>query len=788
MHFDRSHLAGPAARCAGVLAGLLLAGLACLAQSPAAQVVSDVIIQGNRLVPTEEIKNRIKTRPGVTYNANTVQEDVRTLYATHQFGNVYADKQDDGPGKVKVLFYIRDYPSVVEKVEYQGAKHFSKDDLEGVAHIRVGSPLNPIANKVACQAIVRKYQEEGRPFASCTLIKGSDPRDSEVIFNITEGPKVKVHDIQFTGNSFVSSGVLRTHVNSSRGILGLGLIGGEYRPGLVDADASELVKYYRSFGFHDVRVAREVRWLPNGRQVVLVFHINEGVRYRLQAPPTVEGVKCMPTETLQALGKVKANDFYDQHKIDGDIATIKDYMGHLGRDVKATVQPVYSRENPGVVTVHYEVEETQPSYVGQIIIIGNERTKQNVILRQIPLYPGQLLTYPDKVVAERNLARLNIFEVSPDGGVRPTLTILDDPANPNNPVKDILVTVQEGNTGSLMFGLGVNSDSGLTGSIVLNERNFDIFNPPRSLDDFLNGSAWRGAGQEFRAEAVPGTQLQRYTVSFREPFLFDSPWSLTTSGYFYQRFYNEYNEEREGARVTLGRKLNENWSVQGSVRLENVNVSNVASFAPQDFQKVVGDNLLVGFRAGVTRDTRDNFMRPTSGSVLDVSYEQITGDQNYPEVNVDFSKFFTVYQRADGSGKHVLAFHSQFGWAGSTTPIFERFYAGGFRTIRGFAFRGVGPEVTGYKIGGDAIFLNSLEYQIPVMANDKVYFVTFVDSGSVSPRIDHIDNYDVSVGFGVRFVVPMLGPMPIALDFGFPIVKGPNDNTQVFNFWMGFFR
>src|SRR5262249_21757314 len=159
----------------------------------------------------------------------------------------------------------------------------------------------------------------------------------------------------------------------------------------------------------------------------------------------------------------------------------------------------------------------------------------------------------------RNLTRLNIFANSPDGSVKPTLSVLDPDSD--SFVKDILVQVQEDNTGSLLFGIGVNSDAGLTCSIVLNERNFDLFNPPTTLDSIFNGSAWRGAGQEFRIEAVPGTQLQRYTISLREPFLFDSPYSLLSSGYFYQRSFNEYNEDRIGGRFTLGRRLDQFWQV-----------------------------------------------------------------------------------------------------------------------------------------------------------------------------------------------------------------------------------
>ena len=136
----------------------------------------------------------------------------------------------------------------------------------------------------------------------------------------------------------------------------------------------------------------------------------------------------------------------------------------------------------------------------------------------------------------------------------------------------------------------------------------------------------------------------------------------------------------------------------------------------------------------------------------------------------------------------MVAVHSQVGWAGSTTPVFERFFAGGFQTIRGFQFRGVGPDINGFKVGGDWLALASAEYQVPLAASDSVYLVGFVDTGTASPNISDWSTYRVSAGFGIRFVVPMLGPVPIALDFGFPIVKAKTDREQVFNFFMGFTR
>jgi len=269
--------------------------------------------------------------------------------------------------------------------------------------------------------------------------------------------------------------------------------------------------------------------------------------------------------------------------------------------------------------------------------------------------------------------------------------------------------------------------------------------------------------------------------------LFDSPYSLSVAGYYYQRIFNEYTEDRLGFKMGIGRKLGQYWTVSGGVRVEEVGVHNVPFFAPLTFQEAAGENFLLGLRASVTRDTRDSYLRPTEGDLAEVSFEQCFGDFTFPLVNLEANKYWTVYQRADGSGKHVLAARSQVGWAGSNTPVYERFYAGGFRSMRGFEFRGVGPVDRGFEVGGDFLFLNSLEYQIPILANDHFYFVGFVDTGTVERKVD-INDYRVAAGVGMRIIVPMLGPVPIALDFGFPIVKTGTDKERIFSFWVGFFN
>ncbi|MHB1425456.1 MAG: outer membrane protein assembly factor BamA [Gemmataceae bacterium] len=787
---DRFLLA--AAGCAGVVLGLLIgtgAASAQLAPAPGKVLISEVIITGCQRMSVDQIKALLHTKVGNEYNPAVVDDDVRELYKTNQFSNITTNLQSDGLDKAKIYFSMREMPNIVQKVTFLGNKHVKESDLQDKTGVKTGMPLNPNLNREGCHKILEKYEELGRSFSDCQLIKGGDLADTEVVYQITEGPKVKVGNIQFIGNVFVNGAVLATHIKSSR--QWFHLFGGQYNKQMVDADIGELYKYYRAFGFQDVRVSPEIQRSSDGSEVTLIFHIQEGPRYRIQDVPDVHGVSEVPREQLVALSLFKPGDYLDEGKLKTDVKIITDSLGYNGQDVRVEATPVWLPDTPGVCNIRYEVIEKPPARVGQVFIVGNTRTKDNVILRQVPLFPGQILTFPDLDIAKANLMRLGIFNgggggPNGGGGNPPDIKVLDREGEAE--FKDVEIDVEEANTGSLIFGVGVNSNIGLTGQIVLNERNFDLFNPPTSLQDFLNGTAWRGAGQNFRIMAMPGTIMQQYMATFTEPYLFDTPNNFSDSVYFREMFYNEYEEQRTGNRVNFGRQLSRFWNVAIGTRVENVNVSNVPNGAPVDYTSVIGNNFLVGFPVTVTRDSRDNLIRPTRGSQVQLSYEELTGEFTFGVVNLLYNQFWTTYQRPDGSGRHVLVYRGQFGLASDNTPVYERFFAGGFTTIRGFMWRGVGPNVNGFFTGGDFMLLNSLEYQIPVVAKDNIFLVGFVDSGTVSPRINEFSNYAVSVGFGVRFTVPMLGPVPIALDFGFPVVSPAGDIQQIFNFWMGFTR
>jgi outer membrane protein insertion porin family len=749
--------------------------------STATEQVAEVVVVGNRSVTTDRIMREIRTRPNLNYAAERVNEDINRLAATHLFKHLAVRTQTTSDGRIIVIYEVQEHPNIVLDVIFKHAKHLSDDELLGMTRIRKGMPLDKTLNQLAVYEIQDALKKKGRYWASVTLEEGFDESHSRVVFNITEGPVVRVRNTCFTGNEFATGARLRTQIETSRALFKT--VGGVFQPAMIEEDVHKLEEYYRKNGFLNVRVSRQLDFSDNLEFVDITYHIKEGLRFVVKMH-TVEGGKSLPPEQIRTIIQIKDGEPYNENIVEKDKKNLLDYWGWRGWPVN--VQPIVTLvpDEPGVVRVQYQVEERPPATVGRVIIVGNTVTKDEVIRRALGLYPGQVLRFPELRLGEAQLARLGIFETDPEKGMRPTIQAIPT-EDPN--VQDILVTVKETHTGTFQIGAGFNTNNGLVGSIVLNERNFDITRIPTSWEDFVEGKAFRGGNQEFRIEAVPGLQLQRYSVTWRDPMIFDLPYSLIVSGYYRQYQYNEYLEERVGTRITVAKQIAPGWSVAAGVRVEEIEVSEVPLGAPPDYTSVQGWNFLVAPRVGVTYDNRDSFLFPTRGGILDVSYEQAFGAFTFPILNVAASEYFTITERKDGSGRSVLALRSQLGIEGSNAPVYERFFAGGMQSIRGFMFRGVGPNVDGFMTGGSFMWLNSIEYMIPLLANDNLHFVTFIDSGTVESKIG-IQDYRVSAGFGFRITIPALGPVPIALDFGFPINKTASDQTQVFNVWFGMTR
>ena len=259
----------------------------------------------------------------------------------------------------------------------------------------------------------------------------------------------------------------------------------------------------------------------------------------------------------------------------------------------------------------------------------------------------------------------------------------------------------ETQTGKLSIGVGVNSDAGLVGSIVIDEQNFDPFRYPSGWEDFRNGTAFRGGGDQLRIELAPGTEVQNYVISLRNPYLFDTPVSFTNSVSYFERYYDNWTDTRVSGSSGLGYYFTPDLMGNIGVVIERVKISAPTVPTPPEVNNALGWSFEAGVTTGFSHDTRDNAFMPGQGHLIRYSFEYLWGRFDYPIQKIDLRQYYTLGERPDGSGKQVLGFGLTIGFAGNQTPVFDTFYAGGFSSLRGFAFRGVSPLDEGVAVGGD---------------------------------------------------------------------------------------
>jgi len=215
-----------------------------------------------------------------------------------------------------------------------------------------------------------------------------------------------------------------------------------------------------------------------------------------------------------------------------------------------------------------------------------------------------------------------------------------------------------------------------------------------------------------------------------------------------------------------------------------VNFYGYRSPAPADYLAASGHTSLFSIRPSLRFDNRNAPLRPNKGQYLEFSFEEGFGTFTFPKAEAEGRTYFTLKERPDGSGKQILTLRGHLGASGRDTPVYERFFAGNFGSLRGFQYRGVGPRVLGQNVGGIFEALGSVEYQVPLTANDMFHQVVFCDFGTVNPDYN-FNNFRVSVGTGLRMVIPAFGPMPLSFDLAFPIEKAHGDRVQFFNFTIG---
>jgi outer membrane protein assembly complex protein YaeT len=761
-----------------VIAWLVAAAGVAAAQEQAREgmPIRDVELVGLHSISEGFVRRTIKTRVGQSYQPLQTQDDVRELVRTRKFLNVFASARVE-QGQVIVTFTMQEKPEIAS-IELEGNKAFSNSDLFKEVTVTPQTPIDRYEINRSADNLVQKYRQNGYYYAQVTLDETALSGERRVVFRITEGPRVRVRRIELEGlRSFPRILLLfKIRTQTWFWIFRKGAFDEE----LAERDVQELQTFYRNEGFLDARVGYRLDFDDvNRADLTLVFVIEEGVRYRVH-DIRFRGNVTIPTETLRAALALQPGDLARDESIQANRRIVEDKFGEIGF-VDVSVEPVYDYlEQPGRVIVTYDIREGARARFGRITIRGNEYTKDEVIRRELRFYPLEDYNTVKARKAEQSLSETGLFK-------KATITPLRD----ENGLREALVEVEEADAINIIFGIGVSTDSGVLGSVTILNKNFDLLDWPRNWGEFFGGQSFRGDGQRLRLQAEPGSEVSRFRIDFTEPYLFDQPLRLDTSFYLFQRGRDSYDEQRLGFVPSLGRRFEtgplDGWAVEGALRFELIDIDDVNPLAARDIRAVRGNSSLTAVKGTIVRDRTDSRIIPTTGYRVAFSWEQVGalgGDYAFAKPSVSSAIYRTIATDAFDR-KSVLALRADAGWIVADAPTFERYYGGGFGSIRGFSYRGISPRQGIYndRVGGNFILLTGAEYSFPLYANN-IRGVTFLDMGTVEESFE-ITSWRASVGFGLRIVVDFFGPVPIVLDFGFPIAKDDEDDTQVFNFSFG---
>lgn len=697
------------------------------------------------------------------------------------------------------------------------------------------------------------YRRKGFYFAEVDEVvrPPADGSAPDVIFEIREGPRVKIRAIAVDGNlSNPDRGALfwkrGLRVEAQVELRSPYIFG--WFPKYLDDDVLQedliaMREVYRDRGYWDAVVEVERLEFSEDREWVTVHvAVDEGERYRItdlrieayeritdpagQRRTTERPADLLLDEAeLLALCEQRTGAYYTRYATDRDQRELRRRYGELGHIYHPSlsaedrweflgVEPTFDVEKREVALV-YRMAQGRQQFVREIRIDGNEHTRDRVVRRLITVFPGDVadLTEIDGSLRRLRSTRYFTNEFNPGDHRDPTYKFI---ATSDPSWKDLEFMLQEGNVVSFEFGVQASADDGLQGFVDLQFRNFDGSRWPSwsaPIDDVRNREAFHGAGQTLQVRATPGTEVTSYTLRFVEPDLFLRHIDRIGLGVGLRRTlrrYRSHDERRTGFDIDLFRQFTPDTRASlgfetTEIRVDDIDKSGEGSLVnplsvPALLFDQAGTSRVTGISLGILLDKVDNpVSRPeghSAGATLTLFDGAVGSDYDYAKLEANARLFGYFVGKDRGPGYRLTARGGVQVPYGDTddVPFTERFFLGGGTLLRGFEFRGVGPDEGEYSVGGETFLAGSFEYVFPLLTQgragspelfDVLRGGLFIDAGILDPEPFRADPNELRASAGVSF--SFLVPIPITLSFGFPFLKEDSDRTQVFHFSIGSF-
>ena len=743
--------------------------------------ISEVSIRfrGAKTVDEARLRNLMATKSGTPYRAEGLDNDIKSLYESGLVDDVRFLAEPNGTS-VKLIAEVTTRPGL-GGVGFQGNTIFTDQKLAKESKMKSGGALSDEQILEARRNIEKYYQGYGYPDVTVSHRTQATGQEgvSDLIFVIDEGSKNEVRKIRFEGVRAFTDPELRKEMKvKEKGWFSWLTKSGRFDSSELDTDQNAILDYYRSKGYLRVSSPGFRRDPVGDGRVDLVLPISEGEKYTVAGVGFGKMSVFKPEELYPSLTLV-GNAAYSSKKMRDDITTIRSFYGSRGY-ADALVTPDIRDAGPNRVSITYRITEGSRFRVGRVNIVGNTKTKDKVIRREIPLKPGDQFNSVELDTTKSRLENLQYFsDVQATG------------APAGSGYRDVNVLVEEKATGSVGVGIGFSSIDSIVGFLTLEQSNFDLFNP------------WNftGGGQRFSMSLRAGSQRSEFTVSLVEPWFMDQQLALGGELFYKQSTYfsDYYEQTNVGAAVSLRKPLGKKSSIKGEYRLEQVSIDSEVSATDYSFtgpndgdksklsdKNIGGDFLRSALSANYVYDSRDSGVLARNGHKVDLglTFAGLGGDVDTFTFSGQGQKYWNLKWDSILSVNGELAFVDSVN--GDDVPIFERMFLGGGRTLRGFEFRDVGPRDVGYTnevYGGKSLGYVSFEYTVPII--ETVRAAVFFDTGFVNAGSWDITPNDIysDVGVGIRLKLP-ISPLPLALDYAIP-VSSPDkraDKGGQFNF------
>ncbi|RMH07272.1 MAG: outer membrane protein assembly factor BamA [Aquificota bacterium] len=753
-----------------------------------AEEVKSVRVEGNRYVPDEVILGIIGIKPGETYSVEAVRESIRRLYRTGFFERLEVYKEDG-----TLVYRVKDLP-VIYKIEFVGNKKIKSDELEkkiGVEtevgkidieeltkgftsspaleekieiqrRLKLGRVLSKEEMELIKRRIISAYAKEGYPNVQVEYELVPKKGASKLVYKIVEGQPEYVVNISFKGNKTFRSGRLKDLMETKApNILALRLRP-PFSEDLLEEDIKKIQDFYVSEGFLEAKVSYSVK--KEGNRYSIQIDIQEGPRYKLESLRIEGNTLFAYSELVENILRKNKGGYYRREVIDKVKENIRRKYADIGfLNVRVEQKDSIDREKKRVSTT-LTLEEGEPIYVRRIEVQGNYESRDYVIRRELRFQEGELAN-----AREIERSRTRIFSL----GYYEDVSIEPFPSEQNR--WDFAVKVRERFTGQFSVGLGYNQVTGVSGFLSLRKGNF------------------LGTGDIAGISVSYGSKYKDNSLSYTKKWFLNKPIDLTGSVYDRRIEYTTYTVERTGLDFVLSREFAEFWRVSFGTSLQKVRYSDISPEASPLVKEEEGTRQSRKLLFGITRDTRNNYLFPTKGSLTQFDYSValpiLGGSEKFNKVNLSHQTFFRDTTFDTGlvvSLKGVVGVVEPYG--GKRVPLDERFFVGGDFTVRGYKYGYAGPLDPNTKdpIGAKRQFILSAELNYPLYKN-VFYGAVFYDTGLGFNDWKELKTQNLKAGYGVgiRFVTPVA---PIKLDWAFKTKKVPGDTSKSrIHFVLGFF-